>query len=58
MGDSRAAQRYPVEGETVDRCLDRVMETIRRELESGSPEECKKLIEKRKRIAKRRRGKN
>ena len=56
MRGSRVALQTPAKGETVDRCLDRVMETIRRELESGSPEDCRKLLEKRKRIA-RRRGK-
>ena len=49
MRYSNLAQRYMGERESVDHCLDRLMETIRGELEKGSPEDFKKLLAKRRR---------
>ena len=43
------AQTYMGERESVDHCLDRLLETIREELEKGSPDDYKKLITKRRR---------
>jgi len=43
------AQTYMGERESVDHCLDRLLETIRGELEKGSPDDYKKLITKRRR---------
>jgi len=43
------AQTYMGERESVDHCLDRLVETIRGELEKGSPDDYKKLITKRRR---------
>ncbi|MBQ6346299.1 MAG: hypothetical protein IJI71_01935 [Clostridia bacterium] len=43
------AQTYMEERESVDHCLDRLLETIRGELEKGSPDDYKKLITKRRR---------
>lgn len=49
MRTSNLAHRKMGEKETVDGRLDRVMETIQRELEKGSPDDLRKLIERRKR---------
>jgi len=49
MRTSNLARKHTGEKETVDSCLDRVMETIVQELEKGSPDDLKKLIRRRKR---------
>ena len=49
MQYSNYAQRYMGERESVDHCLDRLLETIRGELEKGSPDDYKRLINKRRR---------
>lgn len=49
MRTSKLARKPAGEKETVDRCLDRVMETIVQELEKGSPDDLKKLLQRRKR---------
>ena len=49
MRTSNLAHKKMGEKETVDGRLDRVMETIQRELEKGSPDDLRKLIERRKR---------
>lgn len=49
MRTSNLARKHVGEKETVDRCLDRLMETIRKELEKGSPDDLRKLIARRKR---------
>ncbi len=54
MNYSNLAQSYMGERESVDRCLDRLLETIRVELEKGSPDDLKKLIVKRRRRERRR----
>jgi len=54
MQYSNLAQRYMGERESVDRCLDRLLETIRGELEKGSPDDFRKLIRKRRRRERRR----
>ena len=48
------AQTYMGERESVDHCLDRLLETIRGELEKGSPDDYRKLITKRRRRERRR----
>ncbi len=48
------AQRYTGERESVDHRLDRLLETIRGELEKGSPDDYKKLIARRRRRERRR----
>jgi len=54
MQYSNYAQRYMGERESVDHCLDRLLETIRGELEKGSPDDYKRLINKRRRRERRR----
>ena len=54
MQYSNLAQRYMGERESVDHCLDRLLETIRGELEKGSPDDYRKLITKRRRRERRR----
>lgn len=49
MQYSNLAHRYMGERESVDHCLDRLLETIRGELEKGSPDDYKKLLTKRRR---------
>lgn len=49
MRHSNLAQSYIGKRESVDHCLDRLLETIRGELEKGSPDEYKRLIVKRRR---------
>jgi hypothetical protein len=56
MNYAKTVRRVPREKETVDCCLDRLMDTIRRELEKGSPDDYRKLMERRKRRERRRRG--
>ena len=47
MQYSNFAQRYMGERESVDHCLDRLLETIRGELEKGTPDDYRRLINKR-----------
>ena len=54
MQYSNLAHRYMGERESVDHCLDRLLETIRGELEKGSPDDYRKLINKRRRRERRR----
>ena len=54
MNYSNLAQSCMGERESVDRCLDRLLETIRGELEKGSPDDYKKLIIRRRRRERRR----
>ena len=54
MQYSNLAQTYMGERESVDHCLDRLLETIRGELEKGSPDDYKRLINKRRRRERRR----
>jgi hypothetical protein len=54
MRYSNLARNYMGERETVDRCLDRLLETIRGELEKGSPDDYKKLMNRRRRRERRR----
>lgn len=54
MQYSNLAHRYMGKRESVDHCLDRLLETIRRELEKGSPDDYKRLITKRRRRERRR----
>ena len=46
MQYSNFAQRYMGERESVDHCLDRLLETIRGELEKGTPDDYRRLINK------------
>ena len=54
MQYSNLAHRCMGERESVDHCLDRLLETIRGELEKGSPDDYKRLITKRRRRERRR----
>lgn len=53
MRYSNPTRRYKGERESVDHYLDRLMDTIRGELEKDSPDDLKKLITKRRRMERR-----
>ena len=50
MRYANVARRYIGERESVDRRLDRLMDTIREELEKGSPEDYRRLLARRRRM--------
>lgn len=50
MRYANVARRYIGERESVDRRLDRLMDTIREELEKGTPEDYRRLLARRRRM--------
>ena len=50
MRYANVARKYIGERESVDRRLDRLMDTIREELEKGSPEDYRRLLARRRRM--------